>query len=173
MINAEMALRKGTTYNISVEGFDPRDILKGHYIRYKIKWDLDLDKTISFFKLNDGFNNKKSCLCYNKLKKSYPIQCTNNKTTCDTKIKGMLTTHFYSIPKDPIEKADFFKSLKREDFEYKIGIEKYYIPETHAKKLEKLLLEHNGSISFKVNNNGKAILIEFNLDNKEWELFFN
>lgn len=73
----------GTEIIVQITGYDPRDLLSGHYIRYRIDWDkTDLQQ----------FENK------------------------------------------PCTKQDFVDSLNKTSY-------RFYVSETHAKYLDKLLME--------------------------------
>jgi hypothetical protein len=39
MVRSELILARGREYEVSIEGYDPRDLLRGQYLRYRVRWN--------------------------------------------------------------------------------------------------------------------------------------
>ncbi|OFZ23389.1 MAG: hypothetical protein A2202_07325 [Bdellovibrionales bacterium RIFOXYA1_FULL_36_14] len=177
---SERAIRNDNSYTIPVSGFDPRDILKGHYITYQFNWNLDIDKTLAYLNSkNDKFNSTDVCLCLvesNNNPKAFPIDCDDSVSSCMSKLKGS-----FSIVS--LDKLKNFRNSENqspksvpptflpEDFRFLTGIEKYYVPESHAQMLQNLINRKEGAIKFRVNNRNKAVLVDLFFNDKQWKKF--
>ena len=40
VVRAEVIIAAGRTYELLIEGYDPRDLLRGQYLRYRVKWNM-------------------------------------------------------------------------------------------------------------------------------------
>src|SRR4051812_44812768 len=38
IVRAEATTRGGRPWVLSIEGYDPRDLVRGHYLNYRVKW---------------------------------------------------------------------------------------------------------------------------------------
>lgn len=38
MVRSELILARGREYEVSIDGYDPRDLLRGQYLRYRVRW---------------------------------------------------------------------------------------------------------------------------------------
>jgi len=177
--HAEYALSNGKAYTIPIKGCDPRDILKGHYITYRFKWNYDIDKTVEFLKTSDCIScNSGNCLCLaddNQSAPTFPIRCDDTTNVCISKLKGTFTVVSNKLPQ-----LNKFKNnpenmtspiFVNEDFEFLTGIEKYYVPENYASQLQELLGNNEGAIKFRVNHQGWAVLIDLFFNGKPWGEF--
>jgi hypothetical protein len=45
MARAELALRSGPSFRIAITGYDPRDLLSGHYLQYRFAFDWQGEST--------------------------------------------------------------------------------------------------------------------------------
>lgn len=175
---SELALRRGASYTVPVTGFDPRDLLKGHYITYRFRWNMDPEKSLAYFR-EHGNNYSRlnyrqdDCLCLTDtsgIGESYPVKCSEKNKSCKNIVKGVfrfLKSHSHT------KNNASFDDLKSSDFEFRLGIEKYYVPEEHATKIEGLLREAEGSIKFRINHQKRAVLEDFFLDRKPWRSFID
>jgi uncharacterized membrane-anchored protein len=39
MVRSEIILALGRDYEVNIDGFDPRDLLRGQYLRYRVRWN--------------------------------------------------------------------------------------------------------------------------------------
>lgn len=181
LAKTEYDYRVGSTWEVKVTGVDPRDILKGHYIIYKEHWNFDMSKVLAYAKKHKEFNvrHKKriiDCLCLSGDKtnpNAYPVRCEDKNKQCETVIKGVLlsTKVPFSVSTNSNQSNydhDYYWSEK-DNIRFNAGIEKFFIDEALAKKLEKELQERSASIEFRVNMSKKAIIKKLKLDGKDWK----
>jgi len=45
-LKTDIASRQGTEWDVPVEGFDPRDLLQGHYVQFQYDWPLAQDPRV-------------------------------------------------------------------------------------------------------------------------------
>ncbi len=109
--------RQGTSVELPIKGFDPRDILSGHYLRFRL--DLAADDpcpTINNMSVKD---EKPRCVCIQPAK---PLAQITWKGTCEEK------------PED----CRLFIRGRCEWQGFAAGIERYYIPETDSAFIPRL-----------------------------------
>lgn len=128
-------LSVGKVVTLPITGYDPRDLLSGHYLVYTINYGLDEVCQGSSSKLE-----KPAYICLNPKKFSY-----HWPNHCNTLIKG---TCKYS--------------------RFKAGVERFYVPEKDAKKLEELIQSNNASIVLSIFKNGKAQIKDLLIDGTTW-----
>ena len=140
-----ITIKKAYRFNVGkriilkVEGYDPRDLLSGHYVVYRVDYGaakMCYGPKSSFAKAGyvclDDLNNIK--FSYTRIR------------SCDKFIKG-----------------------RCQRGRFKAGIEKFFIPEANAKPLDKFLRENRGSIELSVTADGKAQVTELFIDGKPWK----
>ena len=79
----ENARKQGTPWRIAIEGYDPRDILRGHYLTYRYKWNWGITDAaeIAF----------PSCLCLKPGATGHDdplVFPCSVETVCETLLKG-------------------------------------------------------------------------------------
>jgi uncharacterized membrane-anchored protein len=136
---AELNKNQGTEWDIAITGYDPRDILRGHYLIYNVDYQIKNSDEESVCKFPDD-----CCLCLKDKGQRTPevtkLQCEVAKNQCDSFILD-----------------DFQHSLNR-----------FYIPEAQAKQAEDLLLkaqaEDNAFLQILVRDTGKPIVKDLLID---------
>lgn len=122
-INATNQLHKGKAWQIKIEGYDPRDLLYGHYLTFTYDWNIENNKTPPSMKI------KESCLCLNTSDTGHinptatPVSCRNPENTgksCQSVIKVIKHGRNYSMNR-----------TGRND--------RYFIPEMYAGDLDAAL----------------------------------
>ncbi len=87
IMRAEYHLSIGTQWDISVRGYDPRDLLRGHYLRFRLNYDY-AEET------ENSCAGDNCCLCLNKTEHQAPkvhkTDCATAKTQCDAFILSEL-----------------------------------------------------------------------------------
>lgn len=112
IVRAERHLANSTRWTFDVQGYDPRDLLRGHYINYRL--DLHEGAPIEACRENDD----DCCLCLSAQGSGVPPKvqratCTVAKQRCE----GVLRTRYLT------------------------ELQRYYIPENEAYKLERRFQE--------------------------------
>lgn len=125
----------GTEVTLPISGYDPRDLLSGHYLIYTINYGVEGICEGTSYKME-----KPGYVCLNPKKFSYSWP-----DHCEIMIKGV---------------------CNRSRFE--AGIERYYIPEEEAKKLEDLVRSKEASIVLSVPKSGKAQIKDLLINGTSW-----
>lgn len=123
----------GEQVALSITGYDPRDLLSGHYVEYTIDYGV---KDIC----RDAFN-KSGYICLN------PKMFTRERPYhCSLFIKGNCNGS-----------------------RFEAGIERYYVPEKDAKRLEELIRSQKASVVLSVLKNGKAQVKDLLVNGQSWK----
>ena len=123
----------GKKITLPITGYDPRDLLSGHYLIYTINYGVDGICGETPYKLQ-----KTGYVCLDPKKFSY-----RRPDHCEIMIKGVCSHG-----------------------RFKAGIERYYVPEAEAKKLEHLV--QSLSIVLSVPKNGKAQIKDLLINGTSW-----
>jgi len=139
---------------LPITGFDPRNILSGHYLVYEIDYGLENESYCSM----KGNKNAEVYLCLikNKEKKggylssldSYYEDSDLYDSGCDAVIKGRCNYGRF-IPDSEIGK--------------------FYIPEEYAHSLDRAVRRGKGKIVLSVTRGGSAAIKDLLIDDKSWK----
>ncbi len=143
----------GQLWRIPVTGYDPRDLLRGHYLTYRYDWNWREDKRscvhgecVLCLSPSNGHANPFVTFA----ERGNTVQCTSY-------IEGRVYGN------------DHFEIGSKHGY----GLRRYYIPEEHARTLDKMLRrnngEHNFEISLRVNSTGKAFIEGMYINNQPLE----
>ena len=134
----EYQVRSGEEWKFEIGGYDPRDLLKGHYLTYRILFDLDeVEKRNSCRKR--GISD--CCLCLQReTSKVKTMRCETAAKLCD----GMINEKF--LPR----------------------LRKFYIPENRGKSLENLVRSRKAEILLSINRSGYPNVKELLIDGEPW-----
>ena len=139
IMRAEYHIQSGEQWSFELQGYDPRDLLRGHYLRLNVSYDIDQNK-------NTCASGKDCCLCLTKTNALAPkvhlTACSTAKTQCD----------------------GFMLSSQRS------SLSRYYIPETDARRAEKILVEartkRTAYLHVSINGKGEPAITDLTVDNK-------
>lgn len=127
-------LNAGSEIILPISGYDPRDLLSGHYLIYRIDYgvnDICSGNTI-------GKQSGYVCLEPKMFSFDQPIACMKL-------IRGVCNYN-----------------------RFEAGIEKYYVPEDKAKKLEERIMSKSASIVLSTTPYGDAQVKDLLINNKSW-----
>lgn len=129
----------GEKFEVAIVGFDPRDLLSGHYLTYRVDFGVSgkCDKS-------DGANNE-AYLCVKPVTKIFKY--SDNMENCQLFITGQCTNN--------------------KEF-YVADINRFYIPEEYARELDQLVRSKKGSLILSVKNNGSVTIVDLLIDGKAW-----
>ncbi|PKL39063.1 MAG: hypothetical protein CVV44_09360 [Spirochaetae bacterium HGW-Spirochaetae-1] len=130
---------------IPITGFDPRDLLSGHYLTYRLALNTDV---CSGHDRDRG--NLFLCLSLDKngaVIGSYPMEYLDEdwRDRCSAVLKG---------------------TCRRGSF--MAGIERFYIPENESVLLDRAVRQGKGSLVVSIDNKGNASIKELLIDGKPW-----
>lgn len=155
VLKTEFDIFIGERILVEVEGYDPRDILRGRYIVFRYKWDFDQNKTRAYQERNENSSKRKSTnddyLCLMANKKVYPIQEDEDQHLCRYVVRG-----------------DFYEGFNQRP-EFSLGLEKFYVPEKYAQMIEKEFMQKSGKIAIVINGQKRAVLLDLIIDGKSWK----
>lgn len=132
--------QQGHEVILPIEGFDPRDLLAGHYLIYQIDYGV---KNLCEFDFDDQENNGNG---YVRL----------NPPTFD---------HWKPAP------GELFIQGKCENGRFVAGIERFYIPQEHAKVLDKVVRNSQGKVVVSVFHDGRALVQDLLINDRSWKTF--
>ncbi|MBF0310141.1 MAG: GDYXXLXY domain-containing protein [Magnetococcales bacterium] len=130
----------GTEITLPVEGFDPRDLLAGHFIQYRVDYGVPVCAHSEKDKPNVEW---KATVCLEPPAFIYGI---TPPEPCGLHLAG-ICRHGRFIA----------------------GIERFYIPETEAGQLDAAVRAKRGAIRVHVGGDGKGVVTELLLDGKPWQ----
>ena len=146
---------------LKIKGFDPRDLLSGHYLIYEIDYN-DRNSQGEFCNRQHQRkrNSIKSFACINKT--SYG--------SGDNDGDNYVETTFYTGTRNPkYTKCDFHIVGEGKNRRFYAGIERFYIPEKDAIILDRLVRNSKGKIVLKVTNTGKVTIKDLLIENINWK----
>lgn len=152
VVKIEFDIRTGFHFKVPIKGYDPRDLLRGQYLLFNYDWNFDQDKVRSFFDNNPDYQKKDVRLCVQENGKVYPILNSDHSHDCKVKVIGQLS-----------------RSSSGENPGFNLGIEKFYLDENYAKKLEEKLRTEPAEVELSVNSQGKPVLIDLFFGNLSWK----
>ncbi len=126
-------LSTGRDFTLPIEGYDPRDLLSGHYLTYTVNFGIPACAKME--------NTKTVFICLDPKAKTFikPAACKwYVQGTCDY---GRFTA----------------------------GIEKFYIPESNSRTLDKQVRDKKASIVITVTPSGTAMVKDLLIDGKSWK----
>ncbi len=131
----------GTDVVIPVTGYDPRDLLSGHYLTYR----LDLDPAI--------------CEYESRTVGRYVCIRNNADGTVSSRI---------AVSYDDREGCDALIQGECRAGRFLAGVERFYIPEEHSRDLDRLVRGRRASLSLSVDRNGRAVVKDLLIDGVSW-----
>src|SRR5262245_27558709 len=69
---AELLRASGPVFHVAIAGYDPRDLLQGHYLRYRLQWPAD-----------GACDGPSCCLCLQTSGVHTKVQCGVADTACE------------------------------------------------------------------------------------------
>jgi uncharacterized membrane-anchored protein len=145
---SSVRLQTGTEVTIPIVGFDPRDILAGHYLTYR----LDLP------------HNK---ICKNSLPK------VPSTKVCLKSSKGTLLAIRWPKPisQGRAEGCTAVLQGSCKSGRFLAGIEKFYIPEGDARELDIAVRRKKGAVVVSVDRIGNGMVKDLLIDGQSWRKY--
>lgn len=140
-------VHSGRTIVLPILGYDPRDILKGHYLTYTVDY---------------GRGN----ICRGQGEERDIYLCLGEK-------EG--ETRIISGPREQYARGcrGIIKGRCGKDERFHAGIEKFFIPENRALELDKLVRGKKGSLVLKVDQDGNAVISDLLIEGTPWKDYMN
>jgi uncharacterized membrane-anchored protein len=142
-ITKKIILSDGREFEFVIEGYDPRDLLAGHYLQFRVIY---------------GTRG----ICENI---QGEIESSRQVKHLDAYI-CLIPEKKFSFEKPTT--CDYFVSGVCEYNRFVAGLERFYIPQEKAYDLENKIRIHKASIIVSVLKNGKAQIKDLLFDGKSW-----
>lgn len=129
-------------YRIAIDGYDPRDLLKGHFILFTYDWP---DNAVNKFGYGSSYKDQ-ACACFS----GDPLQPEIRFDYCKSN----------SLIERSCNPAVRVQALGGINFQPSEDLRRYYVAEDHAYTLEKMLREgkHKFSVGIVPQPGGHAVL---------------
>jgi uncharacterized membrane-anchored protein len=137
-------INTGQNIRLDIVGFDPRDLLSGHYLRYQIDYH-----SRNPCQTSPKPSRQTVRLCLQPERYFIDDSSTQQQNTqqyCDVYLQGVCS------------KTTFIA-----------GIERFYIPEKYAPQLDSLVRDARGALQISVNSRGKAVIETLLIDGEPWQ----
>jgi uncharacterized membrane-anchored protein len=128
----------GESFKFPIEGFDPRDMLSGHYLFYKVDYGIPTGNGCPTSDIS-------AALCLRPERRIYPVDERSN--SCEVYLQGECDAS-----------ANFTA-----------GLERFYIPQEYAAKLESDIASKKGEIEVSIDKHGNAAILDLLIDGKTWK----
>ena len=129
----------GETFKFPIEGFDPRDMLSGHYLQYQVNYGVPSGNGCPTSDIS-------AVLCLRPERRVYPSdEFTNNH--CEVFLHGSCDANS----------------------NFNAGLERFYIPEEYALKLEQSIVNKQGEIEVSIDKRGNAAILDLLINGQAWK----
>ena len=143
IVRAELVLKQGKRWTVAIGGYDPRDLIRGHYLQYRVRWKKDPNSTEACTD-RDG-----DCyLCLRRL----PGDTGSRPEPLVQWVRG-------SDKQD----CDSAFSVAAEE-----NLHKYFIPEDKGAVLERAIREKEASLVLAVSASGEVVIKDLLLNDEPW-----
>lgn len=137
---AELVMQSGVEWAVRIEGYDPRDLLAGNYLRYRIDWGLQESRC-----------SGAGC-CY----------CLWGEGRRDAAAPPPVPAASLLRCEDRAPCESWFP------VEASAGLEKFFIPEDKGPALEQAIRAHKATLLLRVTSRGRVGIADLLLDGKPW-----
>src|SRR5205085_5779175 len=79
VLRAELLRASGPVFRVAIAGYDPRDLLQGHYLRYRLQWPAD-----------GTCDGATCCLCLQTSGVHTKVQCGSADAVCDAQLSRQM-----------------------------------------------------------------------------------
>ena len=143
---AELMLRAGNSFRVAIEGYDPRDLLHGHYLEYRFRFDWEGESTCGRLAgaFPDGVDAS-CCVCLSSEVDSNTL-AQARQVACD-RVRGC---------EGWLAGASLVPPLR------------YFVPERQASDLEDALRGREASLALTCGPDGQPVIGDLYLDGKPW-----
>ena len=158
ILQNEIGIGQAQVWRVKITGYDPRDMLIGHYLSFRFNWNLQSS-------INACPTGKNCCLCLEKqndsnVPRSSLLSCTATAQCLNT-IALPDNAHCGTGGQNCVNNEDIFNPL---------GVQRYYIPET-ATALSRFLTntKYDVTLDLQISPSGQHRLGKLYIDGTEWQ----
>jgi hypothetical protein len=138
VVRGEAGLRSGRPWVLRMRGYDPRDLLRGHYLSYRIDWGGG--------GLEERCTVTACCICLRAAPGSPSLVPDASKVSCDE--TASCDSWF---PEDQLDR-----------------LREFYIPEGRGPELERALRDRQAELSIRVSPRGGVVVEDMLIDGRPW-----
>lgn len=128
-------LSLGARYVLPIQGYDPRDLLSGHYLTFRVDYGIQ--------GLCQQRETAENWVC---LEPRRDLGSDPSGEACEARIRG-----------------------RCQGWRFEAGIERFYVPESEARRLESLIRDRRASIEVRVARDGRAVIQDLLIDGRSWK----
>jgi uncharacterized membrane-anchored protein len=138
MVRGELTLQTGTEWAVRIGGYDPRDLIRGHYLVYSLRWQME----------GRSCTGGDCCYCLWDSGRGGPrppepavriISCAE-RAPCES-----------WFPEEQVR-----------------GLEKFFIPEGKGRELEQAIRAREAMLLIRVSRRGRVGIADLLLDRRPW-----
>ncbi len=145
----------GTSVVIPIAGFDPRDLLSGHYLTYRLDLGEGSPSICDSAWEKEGESPDRVFVC--------GVVIDRDTVTSARRIQ------LQELPADGAVPGCAVVLRGRCEYgRFLAGIERFYVPEEHAAALDRAVRSHQGAIVVAVDRSGRAAVKDLLIDGKPW-----
>lgn len=133
---------------IPIDGYDPRDILSGHYLIYRL-----------------GFNHREHCN-YDR----NPVYLCLNPDPSGDELHDREISYLAPFPSEDCKAV---LKGRCENGRFLAGIERFYIPEEYAGNLDRVVRSGKGKIVVAIDQRGNAAIKDLLINDEPWKDYIN
>ncbi|MBW7857293.1 MAG: GDYXXLXY domain-containing protein [Leptonema sp. (in: Bacteria)] len=135
----------GVPVTFPISGYDPRDLLAGHYVTYQVEYDIPelCESNESTEAQTLKAESVPTCLCFTDISTVPPLgysESCDNLSQCRLYLKGKCSYHRFSA-----------------------GIERFYINESKASDIDATVRQGKSRITVKIDSLGNAVVTDLEL----------
>jgi uncharacterized membrane-anchored protein len=153
-----LALARGTQVTLPIRGYDPRDLLRGHYLQYTVDYGLQSNiKGLPAYSEMVSRAASDFCVCLHRDSSGLAVgtwvgPCKERDAAgCPLFIRGEI------IPR-------WEAGENQENWSLKAGIERFYIPDRYQQELS--TIPEGAKIQVQVTKDGRAFVTEMTVEGK-------
>jgi uncharacterized membrane-anchored protein len=142
---SEFHLAQGSELILAIEGYDPRDLLRGRYLQFSYSLapgEADGERRWGMRRLNDS-----NCYTPSHSDAARPAELRPTPCTKTDTLKVWIHGSHVS------------------------GRQQFFLPEAKAKAVETHFLEHGGALRVKVLEHGKLVVVDLLIKGQPWRAF--
>jgi uncharacterized membrane-anchored protein len=79
VVRAELLRASGPVFHVAIAGYDPRDLLQGHYLRYRLQWPAE-----------GACDDATCCLCLQTSGAHTKVECGVVDVACDAQLSRLM-----------------------------------------------------------------------------------
>lgn len=152
---AELNLRSGRPWELGISGYDPRDLLSGHYLRYQYQFNRGYDDTCG----DDPGDPDDPDDLVDRIDPIDPACCLCLEPQSGTREPLVRSVQCYAVD-------GCLSWLRGSDV---AGEQRYFIPAERAAELERALPEHDATLRVSITDDGTLAVDTLLLDGVPWQ----